>query len=434
MDLNSEDNLILKKSLEDELSKIKNTISVLNSEKTQKESLKESIVTEFNNMKSDFNRNKEKYNNFTNIYGYESMEDVEEPTNISDINKDIDAFMEVISDCKVRIQNFDKENKRINSNILDYTNELAKINVRLVELGHDPNIIYEKKEEIDSESLDKMEKELIYLRKESVEVGNNISKNKEMMSLCEDYKDVFLNHKSLEETEEYVSKLVEEQSKLIEEHNSILIKKQGIEFNIKSLEDKKDDKELEIFDRDIERTNNNMVYQNNELNEMFEEQISLDLMKELYNNGWLKNELIGQVVGGINGIISDICRKYDINVMAKYDSGFNATFYKDGNEVKYGTCSVGQRKMMQLISMVGIISYYKHIYKDINFMFLDEALSSLSESNSNKMVKMLDEYLVDKMGVTIFITHHSYLKSEYFNSKYFLKESSIGGYTEVTIE
>lgn len=199
--------------------------------------------------------------------------------------------------------------------------------------------------------------------------------------------------------------------------------------NIDNLKEDTDKSKFEVFERSIQTYKDSIKTADSQLRELNEDFKSAEILKELYNNGWLKNELIGQVVGGINSIISQICDKYDIPVRCEFNSAFNATMYKNGVETKYGQCSLGQRKMLQLISIIAIVSYYKQTYPKINFIFLDEALSSLTEVNVNKMVVLINEYLVDKLGMTVYISHHSFLKGSYFSSIYELLETN--SYTEI---
>lgn len=205
-----------------------------------------------------------------------------------------------------------------------------------------------------------------------------------------------------------------------------------IETNIKNIEESNSDEKYKVFDKAISEAEDNIKTVSDALSVLHEDFKCAELLKELYNMGWLKNELIGQVVGGINSIISEITEKYDIPVSCEFDSGFNSKLYKYGVETKYGMCSLGQRKMLSLISIISIVFYYKQVYPKINFIFLDEALSSLTEVNANKMIVVINDYLVSKLGMTVFISHHSFLKTSYFNNKYKLEEINV--MTKVTVE
>lgn len=195
--------------------------------------------------------------------------------------------------------------------------------------------------------------------------------------------------------------------------------------NIKNIEESDSKEKYKVFDKAISEAQIGIDLVNKEVIQLHEDFKVAELLKELYNAGWLKNELIGQVVGGINGIIGEITTKYDMPVSCEFDSGFNSKLFKYGIETKYGMCSLGQRKMLSLISIISIVFYYKQVYPKINFIFLDEALSSLTEVNANKMISVISEYLVNKLGMTVFISHHSFLKTSYFDNKYKLEEVNL---------
>lgn len=204
-----------------------------------------------------------------------------------------------------------------------------------------------------------------------------------------------------------------------------------VKFELDALDAEDESEKFKLFEESINKIKNSVSETEVMYNKALLDFQASEILKELYNNGWLKNELIGKVVGGINKIVYDITEKYDINVRCEFDSGFNAKFYKNGLETKYGLCSVGQRKMMQLIAIIAIIAYYRQIYRDLNFIYLDEALSSLSEVNVNKMVSVIKEYLINEMGMVVFISHHSYLSNTYFDRCYELKDTKT--YTEIAI-
>lgn len=204
-----------------------------------------------------------------------------------------------------------------------------------------------------------------------------------------------------------------------------------LDADIIKMESDDSDKKYKLFEDSIKAQKDNIKKASDEWLEINNDFKSAEILKELYNSGWLKNELIGKVVGGINKIMVDISEKYDIAVRCEFDSGFNARFFKDGIETKYGLCSLGQRKMMQLTAIIAIVAYYKQIYRDVNFIFLDEALSSLTEANANKMIGVVKEYLIQEMDMAVFISHHSYLKNTYFDGVYSLKDKK--SYTTIEI-
>lgn len=355
-----------------------------------------------------------------------SETDIDEMNNFSEEDKDekTKEFSDLL-----------KQHSEMSSDIAVLENKISDVEKLLIVIGETD--VYD----VDENELDP----LISSEKTLLEEYNKIMVEKSKFEV-ENITKLGLMEKEFEKFNDFDFSTDLDEEISLEEHNEIFTKNKNIleknlelsdenvtvtRTNIKNIEESDSKEKYSVFDEAIKEATSKIQDVDVDVKKLHEEFKSAELLKELYNNGWLKNELIGQVVGGINNIIRDITERYDIPVSCEFDSGFNSILYKYGVETKYGMCSLGQRKMLSLISIIAIVSYYKQVYPQINFIFLDEALSSLTEVNVNKMVSVINEHLVSRLGMTVFISHHSFLKSSYFDNIYKLEEMNI--MTKVTV-
>jgi hypothetical protein len=199
------------------------------------------------------------------------------------------------------------------------------------------------------------------------------------------------------------------------------------EAELLELDGENDSEHISVLKATLERTNKTLATQKNASNVTKNEMESMQFLKQMYNSGGLKNALVGKVIGSLNMKINTITDKYNIPVSVSYDPEFLPSFTKFGHEVLYDQLSVGQRKMLELITIISVVDYYKRGYPSINMVNFDETLSSLSDKNSYIVMCMIKEYLVNDLGLNVFIVNHSHVSGGVLDCKIELQEKN--GYT-----
>lgn len=230
---------------------------------------------------------------------------------------------------------------------------------------------------------------------------------------------------TISEHSQLLLKIIEEEG-IKKVYDDILIEKR----HELSLLNKDDDNKFSALEKQI--SNQKIRLDSSKLITLkaIEEVKVFSILKTIYNDGLLKETLIGKTIGAINNIINTIANDYDIAVNVEYDSSFSPTFRKLGGIIEYNQLSVGQKKMLEIMSIIAIASYYQFVYKDINFLFLDEAVSGLTTANSCKILAAIKQHLVMKHGFSVFVTTQVYLSSTMIDTSINLVDS--GTYTDFT--
>jgi len=174
-----------------------------------------------------------------------------------------------------------------------------------------------------------------------------------------------------------------------------------------------------------------LVEKINERNLSLKEYNNFEVLRHLYNNGYLKNHLLSKVVEGINNLIAKIVTKHSIRVRVEFDSDFKSHLFKDGEPILYEQTSTGQRKILELLSIIGLVNYYYQSYPDISYIYLDEMLSTLSNNNKHVIIGLIQEELMGKLNMSVYVSSHTYVAATAIDRTLELTEKGL--FTEIEI-
>jgi len=375
-----------------------------------------------------------------NPYGlninYNTFEDISEitkwkPTYYSKregINKEIQELGAKIIKSGTKIAELEESIKKLNNSIES-----------LVFVAKQHDVDYDSYEKTDNEYnyldlheiKEDLNKEVTKISAELAELQVNI-KNYNNSEIPEKISDVERPKDSVEEINKHITSIKGEISE-----KELAIKELGEEIavvksEIAELNKEDEDDAYESFQKRLNLNESKKEEIKGKMLVKLDDKLQFDIIKHLYSDGHLKAELINKVVGGINSLISKICSEYEFEVSAEFNSNFESTIYKFGEEIHYDQTSTGQKKILTIVSIIAIITYYKQKYPSINFVFLDEALSSLSNVNTHKILKAVEDYLINKLNMNVFITSHSFISNQLFIDSYSLSVDK--NYTTIKYE
>jgi DNA repair exonuclease SbcCD ATPase subunit len=112
----------------------------------------------------------------------------------------------------------------------------------------------------------------------------------------------------------------------------------------------------------------------------------------------------------IKRIIDELQYKFGFH----FDEDFNAVIEHMGHEVSPESLSTGEEKMIDLIVVLAVMELIKMKHPKVNVMFLDEVFASLDQTNIEKVIKILREFM-NKYGMTLFAISHTMMPKEHFD-------------------
>mgnify|MGYP000368519475 CR=1 FL=1 len=224
-----------------------------------------------------------------------------------------------------------------------------------------------------------------------------------------------------------ISKLSDEISLIKTDIENETKKKTGYDSLKKDYESKKSSDVLTSLTESIDEEKQKIKDKQKESDELVEEIEQYEALKYVYSENGLKKWILNKIKHGFSSNVNKDLEKFNLSV--DFDDNFTMGIYKNGRDLDPKLMSVGQKKIIDTVVCLNFIELYSKKIGDINFCILDECLSNLSKRNSELLLSVVHDKLIDK-GFNIKITNHAPLTQHIFKKTINLVDNF--GYTEVS--
>lgn len=136
-------------------------------------------------------------------------------------------------------------------------------------------------------------------------------------------------------------------------------------------------------------------------------------LNRVFGEDGVKKSIIAGIIKPINHFISENIKKMGLPFDVKLDETFTAEIKQLGSVIEHDTLSTGEQK---LTNIAILIAYLKLIRtkKHINILFLDEVFASVDIDNIQKILVLLKSF-ANEYNINIFVVHHAILNQEMFD-------------------
>jgi len=153
------------------------------------------------------------------------------------------------------------------------------------------------------------------------------------------------------------------------------------------------------------------------------------IVMDIFSQNGVKKYVNQIYVPMVNNLIAEMSDKLQLFYKVEFDADFNCKIYQNGIEVNYSTLSSGEKRRLDLATIVAFIKLLKIQSASSNVMFLDEILSVLDINAIDQMIDILTD-LSNDLKCNIFLIHHADLESSRFDKVYTITKHSM--FSEIT--
>lgn len=157
----------------------------------------------------------------------------------------------------------------------------------------------------------------------------------------------------------------------------------------------------------------------------------LDVLGALYSDDGIKKYIISSYIPFINKNIKEVLERFSFPYEIRFDDSFEAHGYEYGQEIPLGTLSAGEHKRVDISIVCVLLKLIKQQYPQLNFLFLDETLSSLDGQTADNVIRYLKE-MSNELNMNIVIVSHTQINSEFIDEV--ISVSKIGGFSDFSID
>jgi DNA repair exonuclease SbcCD ATPase subunit len=197
-----------------------------------------------------------------------------------------------------------------------------------------------------------------------------------------------------------VNLLQQEQKSLKSDKNNNI---EDFKLNIKSLETKKEVKEVEYLE--IQKLK--YVY---------------DILTPIWGEQGIKRDIIDSIIDPLNEFIEEDLIHLKTRFRVQLDNNFDAHIYEWNEEIDTDTLSVGEEKKINLIIMLAYIKMLR-MKRNINVLFLDEVFASIDMQGIEDILILFKKF-ANERKINIFLVHHSELNEYFFDRILYIKKNT----------
>jgi len=144
----------------------------------------------------------------------------------------------------------------------------------------------------------------------------------------------------------------------------------------------------------------------------------------------VKPRIIASSIPTLNRLLNENLNRYGLPLQVTFNDDFTTVVKRNGKVINHKTISPGQKKMVDFSIIAANVKLILMQYSDINFIFLDEIFSSLSQENTAIMSEACRTFC-DDMGLHTMVISHHYLSEEIIDR--FIKVKFDNGFSSFKI-
>jgi DNA repair exonuclease SbcCD ATPase subunit len=201
--------------------------------------------------------------------------------------------------------------------------------------------------------------------------------------------------------------------------------------DLKKIENKDSDKQIQALKRIIESMENDRENLSNESFKTEEKNNWLRLLDDILGERGVKQMAVKTILPSLNSEIFDLMREMHLDYQVIFDEEFKASLYHMGIEIPIQTLSTGEMKKIDFVVLISIMKLMKLKFSSINLLFLDELFSSVDPDGVHSILKILQKSSRD-MGLNIFVINHAPMPHEIFDWK--LEVSKTNNFSSILLD
>lgn len=232
-----------------------------------------------------------------------------------------------------------------------------------------------------------------------------------------------------EPKEYYIKKLsddLEELKKLKKEKEDIKNELISINERLEILNKKDDGVAIKSMEKSIKSKEKQLKEKQTALDSIVCKINDYEMLRYVYSENGVKKWILNQIRTSFSASINKMLIEFDLSV--EFDDGFSMIVYKGGRELPQKLMSVGQKKIVDTVMCLNFIDIYKMKLPELNFIMLDESLSSLSRKNTDLLLGIISNKL-NNGKFNIKITNHAPVDNNIIDNT--IKLVDMYGYTHI---
>lgn len=344
---------------------------------------------------------------------YETIIETNKET-IKTLNQNIISIKrtgEIDKDKEIKRLEDEKNSKRepylkLKNDIESFNKKLIDIENQRLDLENQKNILDEQLIETKIELRNIQEKLKIYESGICPLCNTDLKDEKHLHDLSNINFDYLKYREKLENMEnsknELILKLTQisnQKTSFINQRNNAKIKLNNLTYELKIIVKKiseirqiKPNISVDEISKNIEDLKNKNNENYNKINEIENNRIIYEELKEVFSNKGVRKNIIKNIIKPINVYLKEILDDLNSLYNIKIDEEFNVNIYERlTNEVHPESLSMGESKK---INIAIALSYLKLIlkFRKLNILFLDEVFSSMEPENVEYALKILKKF------------------------------------------
>lgn len=344
---------------------------------------------------------------------YETIIETNKET-IKTLNQNIISIKrsgEIDKDKEIKKLEDEKKSKRepylkLKNDIESFNKKLIDIENQRRDLENQKNIIDEQLIETKIELRNIQEKLKVYESGTCPLCNTDLKDEKHLHDLSNINSDYLKYKEKLENTENSKNQLIlkltqisNQKATFINQKNNAKIKLTNLTYELKIIVKKiseirqiKPNISVDEISKNIEDLKNKNNENYNKINEIENNRIIYEELKEIFSNKGVRKNIIKNIIKPINVYLKEILDDLNSPYNIKIDEEFNVNIYERlTNEVHPESLSMGESKK---INIAIALSYLKLIlkFRKLNILFLDEVFSSMEPENVEYALKILKKF------------------------------------------
>jgi len=344
---------------------------------------------------------------------YETIIETNKET-IKTLNQNIISIKrsgEIDKDKEIKKLEDEKKSKRepylkLKNDIESFDKKLIDIENQRQDLENQKNIIDEQLIETKIELRNIQEKLKVYESGTCPLCNTDLKDEKHLHDLSNINSDYLKYKEKLENTENSKNQLIlkltqisNQKATFINQKNNAKIKLTNLTYELKIIVKKiseitqiKTNVSVNEISKNIEDLKNKNNENYNKINEIENNRIIYEELKEIFSNKGVRKNIIKNIIKPINVYLKEILDDLNSPYNIKIDEEFNVNIYERlTNEVHPESLSMGESKK---INIAIALSYLKLIlkFRKLNILFLDEVFSSMEPENVEYALKILKKF------------------------------------------